>query len=297
LKQSVSGNPPAGPLHFAGVDIGSTMTKVVLTDAHSNLLAVVKGPTGPEHRRLANEVMRQTLDRAGLSIGDISFIVATGYGRLNVPFADRQITELSCHARGVSSLFPSVRTAIDIGGQDAKCMRIANDRLVDFVMNDRCAAGTGRFLEVTAATLGIKLEDMGAMSLRATRRIGISSMCTIFAQQEVVTLLSQGEESENILASLHDALASRVAALARRLGVEPDVVLTGGVAKNVGMVKAMRESLGVEVLVPDEPLITGALGAAILAKEAYERAAAAGEILPAKSRRLEEATFFTQEQP
>jgi len=273
------------------------MTKDVLTDEHSNLLAVVKGPTGPEHRRLANEVMREALEHAGLSIGDISYIVATGYGRLNVPFADRQITELSCHARGVSSLFPKVRTAIDIGGQDAKCMRIANGRLVDFVMNDRCAAGTGRFLEVTAATLGIKLEDMGAMSLRATRRIKISSMCTIFAQQEVVALLSQGEQPENVLAGLHDALASRVAALARRLGIEPDVVLTGGVAKNIGMVKAMRQSLGVEVLVPEEPLITGALGAAILAKEAYARAAAAGETLPAKSRRLEEATFFSQEQP
>ena len=297
MRQSVSGNPPAGALYFAGIDIGSTMTKVVLTDEHSNLLAVVKGPTGPEHRRLANEVMRQALEHAGLSIGDISYIVATGYGRLNVPFADRQITELSCHARGVSSLFPKVRTAIDIGGQDAKCMRIANGRLVDFVMNDRCAAGTGRFLEVTAATLGIKLEDMGAMSLRATRRIKISSMCTIFAQQEVVALLSQGEQPENVLAGLHDALASRVAALARRLGIEPDVVLTGGVAKNIGMVKAMRQSLGVEVLVPEEPLITGALGAAILAKEAYARAAAAGETLPAKSRRLEEATFFSQEQP
>ena len=282
-------------MYFAGVDIGSTMTKVVLTDKAGNLLSFIKGPTGAEHRRLANEVMRQALEEAGLHIGDISYIVATGYGRLNVPFADCQITELSCHARGVSSLFPKARTAIDIGGQDAKCMRIDNGRLASFVMNDKCAAGTGRFLEVTAAALSIRLEDMGDISLKATRRIPISNLCTIFAQQEVVALLSRGEKLENILAGLHDALASRVAALARRLGIDPDLVLTGGVAKNIGMVKAMKESLGCEVLVPEEPLLTGALGAAIMAKETYMKAAAVGEALPTKSRRLEKATFFSQE--
>ena len=282
-------------MYFAGVDIGSTMTKVVLMDKSGNLLSAIKGPTGPEHRQLANEVMRQALEQASLQIDDISYIVATGYGRLNVPFADRQITELSCHARGVSSLFPNVRTAIDIGGQDAKCMKIANGRLINFVMNDKCAAGTGRFLEVTAATLGIRLEDMGGISLKATKKIQISNLCTIFAQQEVVALLSHGEKPENILAGLHDALASRVAALARRLGIEPDLVLTGGVAKNIGMVRAMKESLGCEILVPEEPLLTGALGAAILAKETCVKAAAAGEALPTKSRRLEKATFFSSE--
>ena len=282
-------------MYFAGVDIGSTMTKVVLMAKSGNLLSAIKGPTGPEHRQLANEVMRQALEQASLQIDDISYIVATGYGRLNVPFADRQITELSCHARGVSSLFPNVRTAIDIGGQDAKCMKIANGRLTNFVMNDKCAAGTGRFLEVTAATLGIRLEDMGDISLKATKKIQISNLCTIFAQQEVVALLSRGEKLENILAGLHDALASRIAALARRLGIEPDLVLTGGVAKNTGMVRAMKESLGCEILVPEEPLLTGALGAAILAKEIYMKAAAGGEALPTKSRRLEKATFFSSE--
>jgi predicted CoA-substrate-specific enzyme activase len=280
-------------LYFAGVDIGSTMTKVVLMDKAGNLLSFVKGPTGAEHRQLANEVMRQALEQASLQIHDISYIIATGYGRLNVPFADRQITELSCHARGVSSLFPNARTAIDIGGQDAKCMRIDNGRLVNFVMNDKCAAGTGRFLEVTATTLGIKLEDMGDVSSKATKQIQISNLCTIFAQQEVVALLSRGEKVENILAGLHDALASRIAALVRRLGIEPDLVLTGGVAKNIGMVKAMKENLGCEILVPEEPLLTGALGAAILAKDTHMKAMRAGEPLPAKSRRLEKATFFS----
>jgi len=241
-------------LYFAGVDIGSTMTKVVLIDKSGNLLSSIKGPTGPEYRRLANEVMRQTL-----------------------------------------SLFPNVRTAIDIGGQDAKCMKIDSGRLTNFVMNDKCAAGTGRFLEVTAATLGIRLEDMGDISLKATKKIQISNLCTIFAQQEVVALLSRGEKLENILAGLHNALAGRVAALARRLGIEPDLVLTGGVAKNTGIVKAMKESLGCEILVPEEPLLTGALGAAILAKETYTKAVAVGEALSTKSRRLEKATFFNQE--
>lgn len=282
-------------MYFAGIDIGSTMTKVVLTDKAGNLLSCIKGPTGAEHRQLANEVMRQALEEACLHIGDMSYIAATGYGRLNVPFADSQITELSCHARGVSSLFPNARTAIDIGGQDAKCMRIDNGRLASFAMNDKCAAGTGRFFEVTASALGIRLEDMGDISLKATKKIPISNLCTIFAQQEVVALLSRGEKLENILAGLHDALASRVAALVRRVGIEPDLVLTGGVAKNIGIVKAMREILGCEILVPEEPLLTGALGAAILAKETYMRAAAAGQAIPTKSRRLEKATFFSQE--
>jgi predicted CoA-substrate-specific enzyme activase len=282
-------------LYFAGVDIGSTMTKVVLTDKSGNLLSTIKGPTGAEHRQLANEVMRQALEEASLQIDDISYVVATGYGRLNVPFADRQITELSCHARGVYSLFPDVRTAIDIGGQDAKCMKIDSGRLVNFAMNDKCAAGTGRFLEVTATALGIKLEDMGGISLKATKRIQISSLCTVFAQQEVVALISRGEKLENILAGLHDALAGRIAALARRLGMEPDLVLTGGVAKNIGMVRAMKESLGCEILVPEEPLITGALGAAVLANEIYMKAVAGGEGLSTKARRLEKTTFFDEE--
>jgi len=279
-------------LYFAGVDIGSTMTKVVLTDTTDNVLSAIKGPTGPEHRQLANEVMRSALEQASLRLDDISRIVATGYGRVNVPFADEQITELSCHARGVYSIFPDVRTAIDIGGQDAKCMKIRDGKLIDFVMNDKCAAGTGRFLEVTAATLGIPIGDMGDISLKSTKKIQISNICTIFAQQEVVALLSRGEKVEDIIAGLHYALASRVATLARRLKIEPDVVLTGGVAKNSGIVKAMKENLGRELLVPEEPLLTGALGAAILARENYIRAREKGESLPIKSRRLDKATFY-----
>ncbi len=280
-------------MYFAGVDIGSTMTKVVLTDATDKIVSSVKGPTGPEHRQLANEVMKTALEQAKLKLDDIRYIVATGYGRVNVPFADEQITELSCHARGVSSIFPGVRTAIDIGGQDAKCMKIRNGKLIDFVMNDKCAAGTGRFLEVTAATLGIKLDDLGALSLKSTKKIEISNVCTIFAQQEIVARLSEGEKIEDIIAGLHYAVASRVAILARRLKIEPDVVLTGGVAKNIGVVTAMREILGREIFIPEEPLLTGALGASILARENFNKAVKRGEPAVAKTRRLDKATFFT----
>jgi predicted CoA-substrate-specific enzyme activase len=279
-------------LYFAGVDIGSTMTKIVLMEKNHTVLSAIKGPTGPEHRQLANEVMKMALEQASLQLDEISYVVATGYGRLNVPFADRQITELSCHARGVSSLFPDVRTAIDIGGQDAKCMKINNGKMVDFVMNDKCAAGTGRFLEIIASTLGVKVEELGDISLKSTKRLQISSICTIFAQQEVVARLSDGENLEDIIAGLHDALSSRVAGLARRLKIEPDVVLTGGVAKNAGIVEAMKKNLGCELLIPEDPLLTGALGAAILAKEYFLKAMSKGEPSLPKARRLEKATFF-----
>ncbi|TET88115.1 MAG: 2-hydroxyglutaryl-CoA dehydratase, partial [Dehalococcoidia bacterium] len=152
-------------MYFAGVDIGSTMTKIVIMDGADNICSRIVGPTGPEHRRLANEVLAQALEQANLSFGQIDYVIATGYGRVNVPFADRQITELTCHARGVASLFPTVRTAIDIGGQDAKGLKIKDGKLLDFVMNDKCAAGTGRFLEVIAETLGLELEELGGISL------------------------------------------------------------------------------------------------------------------------------------
>lgn len=279
-------------MYFSGVDIGSTMTKVVLIDMSGEILSVIKGPTGPEHRQLANEVMKMALDQANLRLDDISYIVATGYGRLNVPFADRQITELTCHSRGVSHLFPNVQTAIDIGGQDAKCMKIDKGKMINFIMNDKCAAGTGRFLEMIADTLEIKLEDLGDISLKSTKKIQISNLCTIFAQQEVISHLSNGKKLEDIIAGLHDALASRVAGLVRRLKIEPDVVLTGGVGKNTGIVKAMKENLGCELLIPEDPLLTGALGAAILAKENTLKARQKGASTATKQRRLEKATFF-----
>jgi predicted CoA-substrate-specific enzyme activase len=278
-------------MYFAGVDIGSTMTKVVIINEQDEILSQVIGPTGAEHRRLASKVMAEALAQAGLPFGQVSYVVATGYGRFNVPFADRQISELSCHAKGVSSLFPSVKTAIDIGGQDAKGLKIKDGNLVDFVMNDKCAAGTGRFLEVIAAALGIKVEELGDLSLKSTGKVTISNTCTIFARQEVVARLSEGVRLEDIVAGLHNAIANRVGGMARKLKIEPDVILTGGVAKNIGVVKAMEENLGQKVFVPEEPLLTGAVGAAMLGKDLALKALAEGELVQ-KERRLEEVTFL-----
>ncbi|MFH1652229.1 MAG: acyl-CoA dehydratase activase [Chloroflexota bacterium] len=286
---------PADALYCAGLDLGSTMTKVVIIDARERIIARVESHTGAEHRRLANRVMEEALAQAGLPVTALSYIVATGYGRINIPFADRQVTELTCHARGVASFFPSARTALDIGGQDAKAMRLGEGgKLLNFVMNDRCAAGTGRFLEVTAGTLGIPLEDLGKLSLASQHPVKISNTCTIFAQQEINAHLSEGAAVEDIVAGLHEAIASRAVALLRRLRVEPEVVFTGGVAKNTGMVRAISRQLGREVLVPEDPLVSGAFGAALLGREIVAQAQAKGEPVKRADRKLTEATFFEQ---
>jgi predicted CoA-substrate-specific enzyme activase len=279
-------------IYFAGIDLGSTMTKVVIIDRDEKICASVANHTGAEHRHLANIVMEEVLKQAGLSFDEMSCVIATGYGRINVPFADRQLTELTCHARGVASFFPSVRLAIDVGGQDAKGLKINGGKLVDFVMSDRCAAGTGRFLEVIANALGLKLEDLGDISLRATQKIPINNTCTVFAELEVINRISEGIPLADIVAGLHDAIANRVARLVRKLKIEPDVVFTGGVAKNIGMVKALKENLGCDVFVPEEPLLSGAIGAALLARELTLEALATGGTIERKERRLEEATFF-----
>jgi predicted CoA-substrate-specific enzyme activase len=230
---------------------------------------------------------------AGISLNDIEYIVATGYGRINVPFADRHFTELTCHAKGVASLFPGVRLAIDIGGQDSKGLQIENGKLIDFVMNDKCAAGTGRFLEVLAGTLGIRVEDLGALSLKAKNRVTMSSPCTVFIRQEVAGYLSNNVPVEDIVAGLHYAVASKVAKMVKKLKIEPDVVFTGGVAKNSGVVKALEENLGCKVLVPQEPLLSGALGAAIVGQEIVMKAKSEGNPIQRGERRLEDAKLFT----
>ena len=277
--------------YFAGVDIGSTMTKVVIMD--EAILTSVIGPTGPEHRKLANRVMEEALAKAGLAFKEITYVVATGYGRINVPFADKQITEISCHARGVGHLLSEVRTVIDIGGQDSKGIKLKDSRAVDFVMNDKCAAGTGRFLEVTAEGLGVSLEDMGRLSLEAKNRVEISSTCTVFAAQEVVNKISEGVALPDIIAGLHEAIATRIYGMVRRLKIEREVALTGGGAKNIGLVKALEAKLGFPVLVPPEPLLTGAIGAALLGRDIVQEAAEKGETLVRSERHLTEASIFT----
>jgi predicted CoA-substrate-specific enzyme activase len=279
-------------IYFAGIDLGSTITKVVIIDRDEEICASVINHTGAEHRRLANKVMKEALGQAGLSFDEIYYVVATGYGRITVPFADRQITELTCHARGVYHFFPGVRLAVDIGGQDAKGLKIKSGKLLDFTMNDKCAAGTGRFLEVIANALNLKLEDLGSISLNSTNKVLISSTCTVFARQEVVSRLSEGIPLEDVLAGIHDAIASRVARMVKRLKTGPDVVFTGGVAKNIGVVKALEAKLGCELLVPGEPLLSGAIGAALLGKEIILKSLGRGETIQRGERRLDEATFF-----
>lgn len=272
--------------YFAGIDIGSTMTKAVILG--ERVIASVIGPTGPEQRRLANKVMEEALREAGLSFEAMTFIVSTGYGRINVPFADKQVTEISCHAKGVSSLFPQARTIVDIGGQDSKAITIdSSGRVTNFIMNDKCAAGSGRFVEVIADTVGLKLEQMGDLSLQSTRPAQISNICTIWAQQEVASRLAEGTPVPDLIAGVHRSLADRVARMVKRLKLEKEVILTGGGGKNKGLVKALSEQLNCEILVPPEPLITGALGAALLGKELYEKALRKNQPPETKPRVLE----------
>ena len=245
----------------AGIDIGSTITKIVIQNELQTLSSFFV-PTGAEHRRLAHEAMNDALTNCSLSFDEIDYIVATGYGRINVPFADKQVTEITCHMRGVNWLFPGVKTIIDIGGQDSKGIKVRDGKLVDFIMNDKCAAGTGRFFEVIADVLGVRLEEIGQMSLRSQNPANISNLCTVFAEQEALLRLSEGTPVEDILAGIHKANATRIHAMVGKIGIEKDVAITGGGAKNIGLVKALEQKIGFPVVTPPEPLITGALGAA-----------------------------------
>lgn len=277
--------------YFAGIDVGSTMTKAVVLN--KGLVASIIGPTGPEQRRLANKVMEEAVRRASLSFQAITYIVSTGYGRINVPFADRQFTEISCHAKGIVHLFPNAKTIIDIGGQDIKGIKIdAGGKTTDFVMNDKCAAGSGRFIEVIADTLGVPLDKVGDLSLQSKNPAKISNICTIWAQQEVAASLTQGLPISDLLAGVHHSLADRICRMVNRLMVEEEVIVTGGGAKNKGLLKALSEQLGHEILVPEEPLITGALGAALLGKEIVEKAKQSHTPLKTKERILEEVKIL-----
>ena len=262
------------------------MTKAVILD--TEIIASVIGPTGPEQRRLAGKVMEEALAKARIPFESITYIVSTGYGRINVPFSDKQVTEISCHARGVASLFPQARTIIDIGGQDSKAITInATGRPTNFIMNDKCAAGSGRFIEVIADGLGLNLDDVGEISLQSRNPAQISNICTIWAQQEVAARLAEGVPVPDLLAGIHRSLADRVARMVRRLKLEKEVILTGGGGKNKGLVKALSEQLGCDLLVPSEPLITGALGAALLGKDIFDKATKANSPLETKKRVFE----------
>lgn len=253
-------------MYTLGIDIGSASTKVVMLEESKIQFAHVI-PTHPDLRQTVSQV-EEIVRQNGFTITDMAAITATGYGRMQVPFATKVVTEISCHARGAHWLFPSVRTIIDIGGQDSKVIRLDNEgRVVDFQMNDKCAAGTGRFLENMARVLQVTLEDLGLLSLTAGKKAVISSVCTVFAESEVISQIAKGTPRVEIIAGLHEAISDRVYAMAGRVGVVPEVVMTGGVARNQGVVKSLEQKTGYSILVPSDPQITGAVGAALIAAE------------------------------
>jgi len=258
-------------LPVAGVDIGSLSTEVVILDKRAMLAAIII-PTGANSRLAAEKAMKMALEESGLSRDDLQYIVATGYGRVSAPFADKKVTEISCHGKGAFYLNPEVRTVIDIGGQDSKVIRLdSQGKVVDFVMNEKCAAGTGRFLEVMAHALEIDLEEMSRPAPPTVNVAHISSMCTVFAESEVVSLIAEGHPREEIIKGIIYSVVERTVSMARRVGVEEKLMMTGGVAKNTALREALGESLGFKVLVPDEPQAVGALGAALIAAEELEK--------------------------
>ena len=254
----------------AGVDVGAATAKTVIL-ADGDVLAHAVIPTGHSVPRAAEEVTEEALSRAGLRraglrMSDLGFIVSTGYGRNGVGFANKTASEIICHARGVNFLMDGARTVIDIGGQDSKVIGVReNGTVSDFVMNDKCAAGTGRFLEVMAGVLDLGIEEMGPTSLTSYEPCTISSTCTIFAETEMVSLRAEGRKREDLVAGIHRAVASRVVIMGRAVGYREQVVFTGGVAKNAGVEHFLRAEIGLPIMVPEEPQIIGALGAALIA--------------------------------
>jgi predicted CoA-substrate-specific enzyme activase len=250
----------------AGIDAGSRAIKVVLMDAESRQV-VGKGLTdqGVQQDKLASGLFKEVLKSNGISRKDVAAIVATGYGRNAVSIAQTTITEITCHAVGVHHLIPEAMTVIDIGGQDSKLLRLNDSgRVRDFAMNDRCAAGTGRFLEVVADRLGVELESLGGMAAKSRNPAAISSMCVVFAETEITGLLASGTAREDIVAGVQAAIAARIIGMAGR-NAEPPIIFTGGVAMVSGMAGAMQAALGQDVSICHDPQMTGALGAAILA--------------------------------
>lgn len=256
-------------IYTLGIDVGSTASKCIILKngteiVSKSLIDVGAGTSGPQ--RAISEV----LDNCGLKREDMSYILATGYGRNSLlDLADKQMSELSCHARGAYFLFPDVHTVIDIGGQDVKVLHIENGAMVNFQMNDKCAAGTGRFLDVMARVLEVKVSDLAMLGAMSTKEVAISSTCTVFAESEVISQLSMETNKCDIINGIHHSVANRVAGLAHRVGVRDQVVMTGGVAQNIGIVNALQEQLGHTIHTSPLTQYNGALGAALFAYQKY----------------------------
>ncbi len=252
----------------AGVDVGSTTTKAALLDENKCIRALALVDTGANVVRAAERAFKEALAEAKLEGWDVNFTVGTGYGRYRVPFGDLQVTEISCHAKGAGFLFPQTRTILDMGGQDTKAIRVNEFAEVkDFAMNDKCAAGTGRFLAAAAQVMGVQLDELGAISAAAKKPLKITNVCTVFVEQEIMMHLAKGCQVEDIVAGVHLAIAGRSMALLRRVGLEEEITFTGGVARNIGMVRALEERLKLRLNVARESQHIGAIGAALFSWE------------------------------
>jgi len=252
--------------YAAGVDVGSTQTKAVIIDEARDIVGRALTDTGANVIRAAEQAFQRALADSDLREEEIEYVVGTGYGRYKVTFGNAQVTEISCHGRGAVHMFPATKTVVDMGGQDTKAIRVAaTGEILDFCMNDKCAAGTGRFLGAASAALDIPLGDLGATALRGERPVKISTTCTVFAESEVLSWLGKGKKIEDILLGVHQSIAARSAGLLRRVGIDPEITFTGGVAKNRAMIQALTERLGVPVNVSEESHFMGALGAALFA--------------------------------
>lgn len=257
---------------IVGIDSGSTTTKVVLM-SEGEIKYSITEYTGPNSEKSAIRLIKAAQEKCNITDQDIKMIVATGYGRANIGIANHQVTEITCHARGAAEIFPGAEAIIDIGGQDSKVIRIdPKGKVLDFVMNEKCAAGTGRFLEVMCRVLEIGIDDIGPLSLKSKNPVFISSTCTVFAESEVISHIARGTPVEDIVAGICSAISARVYGLGRRILVNcTKVVFTGGVAKNQGMVKGLEERLGFPLLLPPNPQIVGAIGAAFIGEDNLKR--------------------------
>ena len=252
----------------AGVDVGSTQTKAVIIDEEKRICGRSLLMTGANVTKAAEEAFAQALEDGGIPAADVGYVIGTGYGRYRVTFGDTQVTEISCHGRGAVHMFPDTRTVIDMGGQDTKAIRVGPDGdILDFCMNDKCAAGTGRFLGAAAQALDIPLDELGPTALRAESTVRISTTCTVFAEAEVLAWIGKGKKIEDVLWGVHTSIASRSAALLRRVGIEDEVTFTGGVTRNSGMIKALEQALGKKLNISAESHFMGALGAALFAHD------------------------------
>jgi predicted CoA-substrate-specific enzyme activase len=254
--------------YAAGVDVGSTQTKAVVIDEERNIVARALTDTGANVIRAAESSFEQALRSGNLREEEVEYVIGTGYGRYKVTFGNTQVTEISCHGRGAVQMFPGTRTVVDMGGQDTKAISVSPDgEILDFCMNDKCAAGTGRFLGAASSALDIPLPELGPTALSGERPVKISTTCTVFAESEVLSWLGKGKKIEDILLGVHKSIARRSAGLLRRVGVEEQVTFTGGVARNVAMVETLNESLELKVNVSEDSHYMGALGAALFAMD------------------------------